>query len=48
MEPIKITPKKLEALVEELIKGTDNARGTFLYKGFRIQISKYRGTIFYV
>jgi hypothetical protein len=44
MEPTKITIKKMEKVMSELIKGSEEARGTFLYKGFRLQISKYKAS----
>jgi hypothetical protein len=44
MEPTKITAKGLQGIIDELIKGSEDARGTFLYKGFRLQISKYKAS----
>jgi hypothetical protein len=44
MEPKKLTIKDLEAVVGELIKGGDDSRGTFLFKGFSLQISKYQAS----
>jgi hypothetical protein len=44
MEPKKLTIKDLEAVIGQLIKGGDDSRGTFLFKGFRLQISKYQAS----
>jgi hypothetical protein len=44
MEPTKITATKLQGIIDELVKGSEEARGTFLYKGFRLQISKYKAS----
>ena len=44
MEPTKITAPKLQKIIDELVKGSEDARGTFLYKGFRLQISKYKAS----
>jgi len=44
MEPTKITAVKLQNVIDELVKGSEDARGTFLYKGFRLQISKYKAS----
>jgi hypothetical protein len=44
MEPTKITSTKLQKIIDELLKGSEDARGTFLYKGFRLQISKYKAS----
>jgi hypothetical protein len=40
----KITPDVLKKVFGDLRAGKDGSMGTFLYKGFRIQISKYRST----
>ncbi len=44
MEPKKINAKALEKLLESLKKGEESASGIYLYKGLRIQISKYKST----
>ncbi|MBN2534728.1 MAG: hypothetical protein JXB88_17720 [Spirochaetales bacterium] len=44
MEPTKITAAKLQGVIDELLKGSEDARGTFLYKDFRLQISKYKAS----
>ena len=44
MEPKKIAMQALETVISELIKGSEEARGTYLYKGFRLQISKYKAS----
>ncbi len=44
MEPKKVTPKKLEKVFEELKKGSNEAIGNYLYKGYRIQVSRYKLT----
>jgi len=44
MEPKKITAKKIEQILEELKKNSDEAIGNYLFKGYRIQISKYKSS----
>jgi hypothetical protein len=44
MEPKKITIKDLGAVYRELQKGTESAIGNYLYKGLRIQVSKYKSS----
>ena len=44
MELKTISQKTLEAITEELKKGSGESRGTYLYKGFRLQISKYQAS----
>lgn len=44
MEPKKLTPQKLRGIFEEVLKANDDSRGTYLFKDFRIQISKYRAS----
>jgi hypothetical protein len=44
MEPKTITVKNLDTLTAELIKGSEVSRGTYLYKGFRLQISSYQAS----
>ena len=44
MEPKKVSIKALESVLEELQKGSDKAIGNFLYKGFRVQVSKYKSS----
>jgi hypothetical protein len=44
MEPKKVTVKKLEAILDNLKQASEEAIGTYLYKGLRIQISQYRAS----
>jgi hypothetical protein len=44
MEPKKVTAKFLEKILEDLKNGSENAIGNYLFKGFRIQISKYKSS----
>lgn len=44
MEPKKVTLNKLHDIIEELQDGSEEPIGNYFYKGFRIQISKYRSS----
>lgn len=44
MEPTKVTQQSLQKIVDSLIKGTEDTRGSYLYKGFRLQISTYKAS----
>ena len=44
MEPKKVNQKKLEEITHELAKGEETSIGTYLYKGLRVQISKYKAS----
>lgn len=44
MDPRKITIKKLGEVMGELEKGSEDSIGIYLYKGLRVQISKYRAS----
>ena len=44
MEPKKITSKNLEKIFEEIKNGSDNSIGNYLFKDFRIQVSKYKSS----
>ncbi len=44
MEPKKVTYKKLEKAMEDLKEGSEDAIGNYLFKGYRIQISKYKSS----
>jgi len=44
MEPKKVTSNKLQSIIDELKAGSEEAIGTYLYKGIRVQISKYRAS----
>lgn len=44
MEPKKVTPQKLRGIFEEVLKANNDSRGTYLFKDFRIQISKFRAS----
>ena len=44
MEPKKTTIKKLEKVLEMLKNNDEHAIGNYLFKDFRVQISKYKST----
>ena len=44
MEPKKVTVKKLEDVFNELKDGKEESIGTYLFKGLRVQISKYQAS----
>ncbi|WCL48697.1 LIC10235 family protein [Leptospira sp. GIMC2001] len=44
MEPIKVNPASLDKIASDLKKDPETAIGNYLYKGFRIQISKYKAS----
>jgi hypothetical protein len=44
MEPQKVTVKKLQRVIDELKEASEESIGTYLYKGLRVQISKYRAS----
>lgn len=44
MEPKKVTIKNLEKMLEYLEEGSETAIGNYLYKGFRIQVSRYKSS----
>jgi hypothetical protein len=44
MEPTKVTPQTLQKIIDGLIKGSEDTRGSYLYKGFRLQISTYKAS----
>ncbi|MBN2736569.1 MAG: hypothetical protein JXR70_06270 [Spirochaetales bacterium] len=44
MEPTKVTIKKLEQVTDLLKEADESSIGTYLFKGLRIQISKYRAS----
>jgi hypothetical protein len=44
MEPKKVTQKKLHEIIDELQDGSEDAIGNYIYKGFRIQVSKFRSS----
>ena len=44
MEPKKVTIKTLQKVLKDLQKGSEDAIGNFLFKGFRIQVSKYKSS----
>lgn len=44
MEPKKITDKSLADIFETLQKGSEESIGIYLYKGLRLQISKYKAS----
>ena len=44
MEPKKITLKKLQDVIDLLKEGSEDSIGNYLYKGFRIQVSRYKSS----
>jgi len=44
MEPRKITVRTLENVIEELKQGSEEAIGNYLFKGFRLQVSRYKSS----
>ncbi len=39
-----MTQKKLHEIIDELQDGSEDAIGNYIYKGFRIQVSKFRSS----
>jgi hypothetical protein len=44
MEPKKVTIKSLKGILDNLKDASEEAIGTYLYKGLRVQISKYKAS----
>jgi hypothetical protein len=44
MEPKKVTIKSLQGILDNLKTASEAAIGTYLYKGLRLQISKYKAS----
>lgn len=44
MQPKKVTVQALQGVFKELAKGSESAVGTFLYKGYRVQVSMYQSS----
>lgn len=44
MDPKKVTIKTLEKVIKDLEKGSEEAIGNYLFKGFRIQVSKFKSS----
>jgi hypothetical protein len=44
MEPKKVKIQDLSVVYKELQKGSEGSIGNYLYKGLRIQISKYKSS----
>ncbi len=44
MDPKKISIKDLSSVYRELQKGSEFAIGNYLFKGLRIQVSKYKSS----
>jgi hypothetical protein len=44
MDPMTITTGKLQKVIDDLIAGIESSIGTYLFKGLRIQISKYKAS----
>ncbi|MFC1669639.1 hypothetical protein ACFL20_04550 [Spirochaetota bacterium] len=44
MEPKNVTIKALQDVLKFLQKGSEKAIGNYLFKGYRIQVSKYKSS----
>ncbi len=44
MEPKKIAPDALKHVLADLKNGSEKAIGTWLFKGFRLQVSRYQSS----
>jgi len=44
MEPKKITISELSAIFKRLKEASEDSIGNFLYKGLRVQVSKYKSS----
>ena len=44
MEPSKISIKQLRKIADDFKEGQESAIGIYLYKGLRVQISKYKAS----
>lgn len=44
MEPKKVTIKALEKMIDDLKNGSDASIGNYFFKGYRIQVSKYKSS----
>jgi hypothetical protein len=44
MEPQKVGPGQIDKIAEDLKKDPEKSIGNYLFKGFRIQISKYKAS----
>ncbi len=44
MDPKKVSIKTLEKVLQDLQTSSDDAIGNYLYKGYRIQVSKYKSS----
>ncbi|HET6450568.1 MAG TPA: hypothetical protein VFI08_04615 [Spirochaetia bacterium] len=44
MEPRKISADSLKQVVADLRNGDEKAIGTWLYKGYRLQVSRYKSS----
>ncbi len=44
MEPRRLNTGRLEGVLEDLKKGAEESIGTYLFRGLRVQISKFRAS----
>jgi hypothetical protein len=44
MEPKKVSIKDLQNVLKNLEKGSEEAIGNYIIKGFRVQVSKYKSS----
>lgn len=42
MEPKSISSKGLDKIFDELKEGSESAIGSYLFKGYKVQVSKYQ------
>ena len=43
-KPVNVKPEDFKKIFDQLKKESDESVGSYLYKGFRVQISKYKQT----
>jgi hypothetical protein len=44
MEPRRLTTDRLEGIFKDLRQGSEQSIGTYLFRGLRVQISKFRAS----
>jgi hypothetical protein len=44
MEPRRLTTDRLEGILDNLKQGSEQSIGTYLFRGLRVQISKFRAS----
>ena len=43
-KPVNVKPEDLKKIFDQLKKESDDSVGSYLYKGYRVQVSKYKQT----